>query len=158
MTSFPQVEPDPGTPSLFQFSQLLNSNCQHFCELPLFNRDFYHSVRTTFFLFSQMKNNWDSEMRWLRWSRMSKCQRRNSNTGLLNQASLHYLSALVLVTQSCLLCVTLWTVVRLAPLSMEFPRQEYCSWVAMHSSGDLPDPGIEPASHVSCIGRQTLFH
>ena len=33
---------------------------------------------------------------------MSKCQRRNSNTGLLNEASLHYLSALVLGTRSCL--------------------------------------------------------
>ena len=34
---------------------------------------------------------------------MAKCQRRNSNTGLLNQASLHYLSELVLVTQLCLI-------------------------------------------------------
>ena len=23
--------------------------------------------------------------------------------------------------------------------------------------GDLPDPGIEPASHVSCISRQVLY-
>ena len=24
--------------------------------------------------------------------------------------------------------------------------------------GDLPDPGIEPKSHVSCIGRRVLYH
>ena len=29
-------------------------------------------------------------------------------------------------------------------------------WVACPPSGNLPDPGIEPAFHVSCIGRQVL--
>ena len=33
-----------------------------------------------------------------------------------------------------------------APLSMGFPRQEYCSGLPFPSPGDLPDPGIEPAS------------
>ena len=32
------------------------------------------------------------------------------------------------------------------PLSMGFPRQEYWSGLPVPSSGDLPDPGIEPAS------------
>ena len=37
-----------------------------------------------------------------------------------------------------------------APLSMEFPRQEYESGlVAICSSGDLPHPGTEPASLAS---------
>ena len=44
------------------------------------------------------EESWDSAMRWLRWSKASKCQRRNSSTGLLNEASLHYLSALALGT------------------------------------------------------------
>ena len=42
------------------------------------------------------------------------------------------------------LFVTSWTVACQAPLSMGFSRQEYWSeWVAMPSSRDLPDPGIE---------------
>ena len=32
-------------------------------------------------------------------------------------------------------------------------------WVAMPSSEDLPDPGIEPgASYVSRVGRWVLYH
>ena len=33
-----------------------------------------------------------------------------------------------------------------APLSMEFPRQEYWSGLLLPSPGDLPDAGIEPMS------------
>ena len=33
-----------------------------------------------------------------------------------------------------------------APLSMEFPRQEYCSGLQFPPPEDLPDPGIEPLS------------
>ena len=33
-----------------------------------------------------------------------------------------------------------------APLSMEFSRQEYWSGLPFLSSGDLPNPGIEPGS------------
>ena len=32
------------------------------------------------------------------------------------------------------------------PLSTRFPRQEYCSGLPSPPPGDLPDPGIEPAS------------
>ena len=39
-----------------------------------------------------------------------------------------------------------WTVTRQAPLSMGFPRQENWSELPFPSSGDLPDPRIEPAS------------
>ena len=42
--------------------------------------------------------------------------------------------------------VTPWTVARLAPRSMELPRQEYWSGLPFCSPGDLPDPGIEPTS------------
>ena len=33
-----------------------------------------------------------------------------------------------------------------APLSMEFSRQEYWSWLPFPSPGDLPNPWIEPGS------------
>ena len=44
---------------------------------------------------------------------------------------------------------TLWTVAHQAHLSMEFSRQEYWSRLPFPPPGDLPDPGIEPASLVS---------
>ena len=47
------------------------------------------------------------------------------------------------------LFATPWTVAYQAPLSMEFSRQEYWSGLAFPTPGDLPDPGIEPASLVS---------
>ena len=37
-----------------------------------------------------------------------------------------------------------WTVALQAPLSMEFSRQEYWSWLPFPPPGDLPDPGIKP--------------
>ena len=51
---------------------------------------------------------------------------------------------------SCVtLFVTQFTVSHQAPLSVEFPRQEYWSEVPFPSAGDLPHPGIKPASYVS---------
>ena len=44
------------------------------------------------------------------------------------------------------LFATPWTGVRQAPLSMGFPTQECWSGLLFSSPGDLPDPGIEPAS------------
>ena len=41
---------------------------------------------------------------------------------------------------------TLWTVAYLAPLSFEFSRQGYWSGLPFPTPGDLPDPGIQPAS------------
>ena len=53
------------------------------------------------------------------------------------------------------LVTTLRTVAHQAPLPMGFSRQEHWSGLPCPSLGDLPDPGIESASHyVSCIGRQ----
>ena len=51
----------------------------------------------------------------------------------------------MLVTQLCFFA-TPWTVACQAPLSMGFPRQEYWSGFPFSSPGDLPDPGIKPAS------------
>ena len=41
---------------------------------------------------------------------------------------------------------TPWTIARHAPLFMGFPRQEYWSGLPYPPPGDLPDPGMEPAS------------
>ena len=41
-----------------------------------------------------------------------------------------------------------WSVFRQAPLSMGFPRQEYCSGLSFPSPWDLPHPGIESQSLV----------
>ena len=50
---------------------------------------------------------------------------------------------------------TPWIVTHQAPLSMGFSRQEYQSGLPGPSSGDLPDPGIEPTSHcVSSIAGE----
>ena len=41
---------------------------------------------------------------------------------------------------------TLWTIACQAPLCMVFSRQEYWNKLPFPPLGDLPDPGIEPAS------------
>ena len=47
------------------------------------------------------------------------------------------------------LSVTPWAVAHQSPLSMRFPRQEYWSGLSFLPPGDLPDPGIKPASPAS---------
>ena len=47
------------------------------------------------------------------------------------------------------LFVTLWTIAHQAPLSMGFSRQEYWSGLPCSPPGNLPDPGIRPASLMS---------
>ena len=50
------------------------------------------------------------------------------------------------------LFVTPWNVTHQAPLSMGFSRQEYWSGLPFPPPGDLPNPGIKPASlNVFCI-------
>ena len=53
------------------------------------------------------------------------------------------------------LFVTSWTLARQVVLPIGFSRQEYWSGLPFPLPGDLPDPGIEPMSHVSpaLIGR-----
>ena len=41
-------------------------------------------------------------------------------------------------------------------MSLGFPRQEYCSGAPFLSSGDLPDPGIEPVSPASAGNFLTI--
>ena len=49
-----------------------------------------------------------------------------------------------------------WTVACQAPLSMEFPRQEFRSGLPFPPPGDLPNIGIKAASLVS-LTRQILY-
>ena len=52
----------------------------------------------------------------------------------------------VSVAQKCSLFAMPWTVAHLAPLSMEFSRQEHWSGLPFSSPLDLPSLGIEPRS------------
>ena len=56
------------------------------------------------------------------------------------------------------LLLTLWTVARQAPLSVEFPRQEYWSGLPFSPPADLPNPGIEPASPALQADSLALSH
>ena len=60
------------------------------------------------------------------------------------------------VPKSCPTLATLWTVVRQAPLSQGFPRQEYWNGLPCPSPGELPNPGIEPMSPASPALRVLL--
>ena len=53
------------------------------------------------------------------------------------------------VAQSCPTLCDPWTVAYQAPPSMGFSRQEYWSGLPCPPPGDLPDPGIKPASLTS---------
>ena len=44
---------------------------------------------------------------------------------------------------------TLQSIAHQAPLSVEFPRQDYWSGLPFPTPGDYPDPGIEPKSLMS---------
>ena len=55
--------------------------------------------------------------------------------------------------------VTLWTVACQAPLSMRFSKEEYCSGFPCPPPGDLPDPGIKPASRMfSALSGGFFYH
>ena len=66
------------------------------------------------------------------------------------KSALFYCSVFHACVVSCFnrvqLFVTLWTVACQAPLSLEFPRQEYWSGLPCPPLGDLPNPGIKPES------------
>ena len=51
-----------------------------------------------------------------------------------------------LVAKLCPTFATPWTIALKVPLSVGFSRQEYWSGLPFPSPGDLPNPGIEPAS------------
>ena len=63
----------------------------------------------------------------------------------------HLLVVIMCVCQVILVTydsATLWTIAHQAPMSMGFSRQDYWSRLPSPLPGNLPDPGIEPASPV----------
>ena len=72
----------------------------------------------------------------------------------ISKRSVHfiYFCYCSLVIKSCLTLCNTWTVACQAPLSMGFPRQEYWSGLSFPPSGNLTDPGIEPASPALASG------
>ena len=71
------------------------------------------------------------------------------------------LSVCVLIRFGCIqFFATPRTVAHQAPLSMEYPRQEYWSGLPFPIPGDFPDPGIEPTSLMSSAlaGRWVVYH
>ena len=60
----------------------------------------------------------------------------------------HYQWSVCLCAQSCLVWLfeIPWTVTHQAPLSMGFSRPQYLNGLSFPPPGDLPNPGIEPAS------------
>jgi len=65
----------------------------------------------------------------------------------------HYVLSCSILSDS----VTPWTTAHQAPLSMRFPRQEYWSGLPFPSPGDLPNPGIKPASLGSTVLASRFF-
>ena len=63
----------------------------------------------------------------------------------LQQSAVHMRAQLLRVR----FFVTLWTAARQAPLSMGFSKQEYWGGLPCPLPGDLPNPGIKPASPTS---------
>ena len=59
--------------------------------------------------------------------------------------------------QSCQLFMTLWTVARQFPLSMEFSRQEYGVGCHFLLQDVFPTQGSNLHLYVSCIGRWILL-
>ena len=64
----------------------------------------------------------------------------------------HLLVVIMCVCQVILVTydsATLWTAAHQAPMSMGFSRQDYWSRLLCPPPGDLPNPGIKPASLIS---------
>ena len=66
-----------------------------------------------------------------------------------------FFTACCLIAKSCLTLFDLMDCISQAPLSMGFSRQECWSGFLCPPPGDLPDPGSQPMSQVSCIGADS---
>ena len=68
------------------------------------------------------------------------------------EASEHLIVVVVELLTFVQLFANLCTVARQAPLSVEFSRQEYWSWLPFPPLGNHPDSGIKPASPTLVYG------
>ena len=75
---------------------------------------------------------------------------------IINVRIIHYINVYMCSVASD--SVTSWPIACQAPLSIEFPRQEYWSGLPFSSSGDLPDPEIKPASPALHVDSLPLSH
>ena len=66
--------------------------------------------------------------------------------------------SLSLVAKSCSTLSASWAVACQAPLSVEFSRLAHWSGLPFPTPGDLPDPGIKPASPALQAGSLPLSH
>ena len=81
----------------------------------------------------------------------------NYNSNIIFMLSIRKKSSGHLLLEGASVCVhsrvwlfaTPWTVAHQTPLSMGFSRKEHWSRLPFSSPGDLPEPGIKPASPVS---------
>ena len=74
-------------------------------------------------------------------------ERNKRGSPILNILVIKYiLLGCCLLTKSCLILATPGTVAHQATLSMGFPSQEYWSGLPFPLPGDLPVPGMKPAS------------
>ena len=107
-------------------------------------------------------NRWVRKVPWRRaWSPTpgfvpGKCRGQSSLAGYspwgrgvghdwATHSHVHYAAVGCVLRSRVWLCYT-WAVARRAALSMALPRQEYWSALPFPSPGDLPNPGIKPAS------------
>ena len=59
--------------------------------------------------------------------------------------------------RACGLFLTLHTITHRILCSWGFSRREYWSGLPCFPPRDLPGPGIEPTSHISCMGRLVFY-
>ena len=64
---------------------------------------------------------------------------------------------MILITKSCLILVTPWTVDHQALLPMGFSKQAYQVGLPFPTPGDLPNPGMEPESLMSPVLADGFF-
>ena len=125
------------------------TNSQWFTQSCLFNETSIKPQRYRFQRVSRLVNTW-------RCGESSSAQSGNGNCAVAPHCASRLSPPSTcswLMMFSCFSCVqlfeTLWTVAHQALLSTGFPRQEHWSGLPFTSPGDLPNPGIEPASLVS---------
>ena len=90
-------------------------------------------------------------------TRHSQGKKEKGGKEITTAEHLTYSDVVVQSLQLCPTLVTSWTVALQAPLSMEFPRQEYWTGLPFPSPGDLPEPGVKPGSLKLQVDSLTLW-
>ena len=92
------------------------------------------------------------------WQRIDFSPMRPMSNFYLQTVALYICATEASICSVCYVCqvtsavsdsATQWIVTHQAPLSIGFPRQEYCSGLPLSTPGDLPNTGIKPESLTS---------